>query len=174
MPDYFCMSLIDSGERSLLDPWVCVFLVWWSPGALSFQMLPVHENCCDQQILQTLYAYAVGGQGICLGECQPPLHYWERDLGRGWNLWQPSGGEWCHVWVSTCKPWCFLHRWKKIRAPGSTSGSPAKWKLTPLSVECTGSVSEWRGVSREMLRWEMGVAGRDKWMEEIVEGWMIF
>lgn len=35
-------------------------------------MLPIWENCCDQQILQTLYAYVVGGQGIWLEECQPP------------------------------------------------------------------------------------------------------
>lgn len=42
------------------------------------------------------------------------------------------------------------------------------------TVEPTGSVSVLRGVKREMLRWEMGGADRDKWIEETVEEWMMF
>lgn len=38
------------------------------------------------------------------------------------------------------------------------------------TFEPTGSVSVLRGVNREMLRWEMGGADRDKWIEENSRG----
>lgn len=47
-------------------------------------------------------------------------------------------------------------------------------KVEADTVEPTGSVSVLRGVNREMLRWEMGGADRDKWIEETVEEWMMF
>lgn len=47
-------------------------------------------------------------------------------------------------------------------------------KVKADTVEPTGSVSVLRGVNREMLRWEMGGADRDKWIEETVEEWMMF